>query len=69
MMIYTIGVESHETYGHGDFGTEIQIHTMGAYGTGPFPPCFQDRELAEAWMKANKDKFYGNHTVVMLELV
>lgn len=72
MKIYTIGVESHETYGHGDFGTETQIHTLGAYGTGEFPPCFTKRWSAEQWLKnAKQDRvlYCGGETVVELELV
>lgn len=59
--LYTIASETHEIYGHGDSGIEFRICKEGSYGTGEFPPVFEDRNLAqdylnkiESWRRINK---------------
>lgn len=66
MKIYTIATETHQTYGHGDFGTERRIVREGSYGAGEFPPAFTRRESAEAYLR--KGDQYPKRVVVELEL-
>jgi hypothetical protein len=66
MTIYTIADETHETYGHGDFGTEQRILRQGSYGCGEFPPAFTTRRSAQEWIDAQKYK--GGKAIVTLEL-
>lgn len=49
MTIYGFAEESHECYGHGDYGTEDVIRRAGPYGSGDFRPFFTDRKTAEAY--------------------
>jgi hypothetical protein len=69
MKIYTIATETHECYGHGDFGTEQRIVRTGSYGSGGFPPAFTTREAATEWLKANGKTFYLKTAIVELELL
>lgn len=69
MKIYGIGTESHECYGHGDFGTEVTIRGMGGYGAGPFPPCFTTENAANLWIFQNKEHFFSKPVVVPMELL
>lgn len=50
MKIYTIATETHECYGHGDYGNELRICKAGAYGSGKFPPVFKTREQAANYL-------------------
>lgn len=62
--VYTIGVvESYQ--GHGDFHEELVIKRQGAYGTGDWHPVFQDREDAEAYLKANVPEWHKPRVVAL----
>jgi hypothetical protein len=50
--LYTIATETHECYGHGDFGTEQRIIREGSYACGEFPPCFELKADAQAYLDA-----------------
>lgn len=69
MKIFAIGVETHECYGHGDFGTETRICCMGSYGIDGFPPAFTTQEAAVEWLKENESKFYSKTVIVEIELL
>lgn len=69
MTIYTIAIETHECYGHGDYGTERRIVKTGGYGSGGFPPAFTTRAAAERWLKENGGTFCSKPVVVEIELV
>lgn len=65
---YTLAVTAYENYSGGPGGTsdaELQIHKMGAYGTGDFPPVFAKREDAANF--ALSRPFPGSLTVVEVE--
>ncbi len=64
MKIYTIADETHETYGHGDFGKEQRICRQGSYGSGDFPPAFKTREAAQAHI----DKMEWKHGKAVVEM-
>ena len=61
--LYTVAFETHETYGHGDSGTELRICKLGGYGNGDFPPLFLSPEEAEAWRIAQP--YFGARSVVV----
>lgn len=67
MKIYTVGDQTHECYGHGDYGDEIKIQAQGAYGMGDFPPCFTTKEKAQEYIK--RLSLNARKVVVELELV
>lgn len=66
-IFYTVALETHETYGHGDSGKELRICKLGGYGTGDFPPLFLSREEAEKWRIA-QPYFGARSEVVQLNL-
>lgn len=65
-VVYGIACIERVTYGHGDSGAELKIRRMGAYGEGAFPPIFELRKDAEAWIERHP-RHCG--TVVELTLV
>lgn len=69
MKIYGIAVETHECYGHGDFGNELRIVKLGPYGAGPFPPLFAERQYAEEFIRKATPKSFQKLQVVELELM
>lgn len=64
MKVYGLAIETHECYGHGDYGTEQRICRMDAYGMGPYPPVFEKREQAEEFAR----KMANVVTLVVVEL-
>jgi hypothetical protein len=67
MKIYTIAEETHECYGHGDYGTELRICKQGGYGTGNFPPLFKTKEKAQEYIK--NLKYSTIQKVVEMDLI
>lgn len=64
MKVYGLAIETHECYGHGDYGTEQRICRLGPYGLGTFPPVFEKREQAEEFAR----KMASKVTLVVVEL-
>jgi hypothetical protein len=65
--VYTIATLKRECFGHGDYCNELKICQKGPYGTGPFPPVFLNRQLAQDYL----DSLRWNHDkqIVELELI
>ena len=67
MKVYGIATETHETYGHGDFGIERRICAEEAYTGGTkYPPIFKTFEAAKKHLELMKWNY--NKSVVELEL-
>ena len=66
MTLFAIASETHECYGHGDYGTEERIIRLGAYGLEGFPPVFTTKNRAQEWI--DSQKMYSGLVVVKLEL-
>ena len=64
MKIYAIANETHECYGHGDYGTELRICRQGSYGVDGFPPTFKTQEAAQKYINGLK----WNHGQKIVEL-
>jgi hypothetical protein len=52
---YTLAVTAYENYAGGPGAAdtkELQIHKMGAYGSGDFPPVFKNKSDAEKYRQS-----------------
>lgn len=63
--MFTIAIETHECYGHGDYGTEQRICRVGEYGQGDFPPLFHTYDEAEEYRRGLE--WNSNKVVVELK--
>ena len=69
MKIYAIATETHETYGHGDYGTELHICQEDAYHReGYFPPVFKTEKEAKEYLDEKDVLFKHRKQIVELEL-
>lgn len=65
--VYAIATETHETYGHGDSGTEYKIEQADAYHKeGWWRPVFTTRKGAETYLEDSEISFKHRMKVVSL---
>jgi hypothetical protein len=60
MKVYTIAHITHECFGHGDFGDQLTI-CSNCYER--FPPFFDSREKAQAWLDSPSQEFISGKVV------
>ena len=65
--VYTVATLMTTSHNQGADDTAFCIIPMEAYCAGSFPPCFKSQAEAELWLSRNKDKFYSETKIVMLE--
>lgn len=60
--VYTFSHGERVCNGHGDYSDEDRIKRMGPYGTGEFPPVFEDKIEALEWIE-QQTKWFGGKLV------